>query len=105
MPGALLTVGSDIKCLHGARAQAAVPDPHVVCSGQPIVTMAAPHIVAGCPFNILVPSPCITANWLVGALRVFASGIPVLLMDSQAICTPNGTPVVITATQPRVTGM
>ncbi len=105
MPRALLTVASDIKCIHGARAQATVPNPHVMCSGQPIVTMVAPHIVAGCPFNILVPSPCITATWLVGAVRVFASGIPVLLKDSQAICVPNGTPVVITATQPRVTGM
>jgi hypothetical protein len=31
--------------------------------------------------------------------------MPVLLFDSQAVCTPNGTPLVIMATQTRVTGM
>jgi hypothetical protein len=40
-----------------------------------------------------------------GAVRVKAMGMPVLLMDSQAICAPNGTPVVVTFTQPRVIGM
>jgi hypothetical protein len=28
-----------------------------------------------------------------------------LLLDSQAICAPNGTPLMITVTQTRVTGM
>jgi hypothetical protein len=33
-----------------------------------------------------------------GALRVFAGGVPVLLQDSQATCIPNGTPVNIIVT-------
>jgi hypothetical protein len=32
-------------------------------------------------------------------------GMPVLLLDSQAVCTPNGTPLLITLTQTRVTGI
>jgi hypothetical protein len=31
--------------------------------------------------------------------------MPVLLLDSQAVCIPNGTPTLITATQTRVMGM
>jgi hypothetical protein len=48
--------------------------------------------------------PCVTAQWIVGALRVFAGGVPVLLQDSQATCIPNGTPVNIIVTQMRVKG-
>jgi hypothetical protein len=40
-----------------------------------------------------------------GATRVFAEGLPVLLMDSQALCVPTATPLIIAVTQPRVTGM
>lgn len=92
-------------CAHGAPAQATAPNPRVMLSGQPAVTLAAPHAIAGCPFNISgAPSPCITAQWVMGAVRVMAGGQPVLLMDSQAICAPNGTPVIIVFTQPRVIG-
>jgi hypothetical protein len=40
-----------------------------------------------------------------GALRVTSNGQPLLLLDSQAICVPTGTPLVIAVTQTRVTGM
>jgi hypothetical protein len=33
------------------------------------------------------------------------NGLPVLLMDSQAICAPTGTPLIITVTQTRVSGI
>jgi hypothetical protein len=106
MPGPLLTVASIITCAHGAPVQATAPMPRVLLSGQPVVTMAAPHAVTGCPFNIAGgPSPCVLANWVVGAVRVLAGGMPVLVQSSQAICVPNGTPVIITGTQPRVLGM
>jgi hypothetical protein len=36
--------------------------------------------------------PCVTGQWLVAATRVFSNGQPLVLLDSQAICTPNGTP-------------
>jgi hypothetical protein len=31
--------------------------------------------------------------------------MPVILFDSQAMCAPNGTPLMITSTQPKVMGM
>lgn len=105
MPGFLLHVGATVLCAHGGQAQATTPMPRVTVSGQPIVTQPAPFVVAGCAFNISgAPSPCVTANWITGAVRVTSNGLPVLLLDSQAICVPNGTPLMIAATQTRVTG-
>ena len=85
--------------------QATAPNPRVMVGGQPVVTQSAPHMVAGCPFVAgSTPMPCVTAQWVTGALRVLAGGVPVLLQDSQATCIPNGTGVTIVATQVRVTG-
>jgi hypothetical protein len=88
------------------QAQPTVPNPRVLVSGQPTVTITAPYVIAGCPFNVSgSPVPCVTAQWVTGSTRVTSMGQPLVLMDSQAICVPNGTPVLITAAQVRVTGM
>jgi len=106
MPGPLLHVGATVMCVHGGQAQPTAPNPRVLVNGQPIVTQPAPYVVAGCVFNISgAPSPCVTAQWITAAVRVLSNGMPVLLMDSQAICAPNGTPLLITVVQPRVVGM
>lgn len=106
MPGFLLHLGATVLCAHAGQAQPTVTNPRVLVSGQPIVMQPAPFVVAGCPFNVSgAPSPCITASWVTGATRVLSNGMPVLLLDSQAICAPNGTPLMIVATQTRVTGM
>ena len=105
MPGFLLHVGATVMCAHGGQAQPTVPNPRVTVSGQPIVLQPAPFTVAGCPFNVSgAPSPCVTASWVTGATCITSNGQPVLLLDSQAICAPNGTPLMIAATQTRVTG-
>ncbi len=106
MPGPLLHVGATVMCAHGGQAQPTAPNPRVLVSGQPIVTQPAPYAIAGCPFNVSgAPVPCVTAQWVSAATRVMSNGAPVLLLDSQAICVPNGTPLIITVTQTRVTGM
>lgn len=106
MPGYLLHVGATILCAHGGQATATSPSPRVRVGGQPIVTQPSPHTVAGCPFTTPAgnPLPCVTAQWVTAATRVRSNGMPVLLQDSQAICTPNGTPVNILVTQVRVRG-
>jgi hypothetical protein len=105
MPGFLLHVGATVMCMHAGQAQPTVPNPRVTVSGQPIVTQTAPYVVAGCPF---VPpggnGPCVTAQWILGAVRVLATGVPVLLQDSQAICAPTGTGLNVLVTQVRVKG-
>lgn len=106
MPGFLLHVGATVMCAHGGQAQPTAPNPRVMVSGQPVVTMAAPYVVAGCGF---VPpagnGPCVTAQWISAATRVLAGGVPVLLMDSQSTCVPTATPLIIAVTQVRVKGM
>jgi hypothetical protein len=103
MPGFLLHVGATVLCAHGGQAQPTAPNPRVVVNGTPTVTMVAPHVVAGCPMVTgVTPTPCVTAQWTVGATRVLSGGQPLLLHDSQAVCVPNGTPVQVVTTQTRV---
>ena len=107
MPGFLLHVGATVQCLHAGAATPTNINPRVSVSGQPIVTLPTTYTVAGCPFVAPngSPLPCLTAQWVTAATRIQSGGIPVLLQDSQAVCAPNGTPVFITVTQTRVTGM
>jgi hypothetical protein len=107
MPGTLLHVGATVLCAHGGQAQPTVPNPRVLVSGMPTVTFAAPYVVAGCamPPPPSGNGPCVTAQWLTAATRITSNGQPLLLLDSQAICAPTGTPLLIVATQMRATGM
>jgi hypothetical protein len=106
MPGFIVHAGATVLCMHGGQAQPTAPNPRVLVGGLPVVIQAAPHVVAGCPF---VPpggnGPCVAAQWVTGATRVFAGGVPVLLQDSHAVCAPTGTGVLIVATQTRVMGI
>ncbi len=107
MPGFLLHVGAMVQCVHGGMALPVVPDPRVRVSGQPIVTQPAPYTIAGCAFPPPPAGngPCVTAQWITAALRVKSNGLPVLLQDSQAICIPTGTGLIISQCQVRVKGM
>ena len=106
MPGYLLHLGATVLCAHGGQAQPTVTKPRVTVSGQPITMQPAPYVIAGCPFNVSgSPVPCVTGQWTTAATRITSNGMPVLLLDSQATCIPNGTPLVISSTQVRVTGM
>lgn len=90
-------------CSHAGQAQPTAPDPRVLVSGQPIVTMSTPYVVAGCPF--VTPGgngPCVTAQWIVGATRVFANGAPVIVQSGTSVCAPTGTPLMVVMTQTRV---
>ena len=107
MPGFLLHMGATVMCAHGGQAMPTSPNPRVMVSSQPVATLGAPYSVAGCPFVVPPgsPLPCVTATFTVAALRVKAGGMPVLLQDSQAVTVPNGVPLMVTVTQPRVKGM
>jgi len=105
MPGFLLHVGATVLCAHGGQAQPTAPNSRVLVSGQPIVVQPMPYTIAGCPFNVSgAPVPCVTAQWVTAATRITSNGMPLLLLDSQAICVPNGTPLLIIVTQTRVIG-
>lgn len=103
MPGYILHQGATVLCAHGGQAQATVPNPRVKVAGQMTVQQPNPWTIAGCPFVAgVTPMPCVTAQWIVGSMRVKSGQMPLLLQDSKAICAPNGTPVNIVLTQVRV---
>jgi hypothetical protein len=107
MPGFLLHLGATVLCSHGGQAQPTVVNPRVLVNGQPTVTLASTYVVAGCPLPppSAANGPCVTAQFVTAATRLTSNGQPLLLLDSQAICAPTGTPLMIVATQTRVTGM
>lgn len=104
MPGYILHQGATVMCAHAGQAQPTVTDMRVKVGGQPVVTQSGPYTISGCalPPPTAGNGPCVTASWVSAAVRVKASGQPVLLQDSQAICTPTGTPLNIVVTQFRV---
>jgi hypothetical protein len=107
MPGFLLHVGAQVLCAHAGQATPTAPNPRVTVSGQPTTTMVAPYAVAGCtlPPPTAGNGPCVTAQWVTAATRITSNGQPLLLLDSQAVCAPTGTPLMVVATQTRVTGI
>jgi hypothetical protein len=88
--------------MHGGQAQPTAPFPRVLVSGQPVVTLATPYVVAGCALSPTGAPPCVTAQWVVGATRVLAGGMPVINQTGVAVCVPSGQPLLVVTTQPRV---
>ena len=107
MPGFLLHAGAQVLCSHGGQATPIAPNPKVTVSGQATVLITASYTVAGCtlPPPTAANGPCVTAQWLSGTTRVSSYGQPLLVQSSQAICAPTGTPLLIIATQTRVSAL
>jgi hypothetical protein len=105
MPGYLLHLGATITCAHApGQAQPISSVARVKVSGQPVVVQTTQYTVAGCALTGSPNPPCATAQWTTGATRVLALGAPVLLQDSQSLCTPTGTPLTVMVVQARVKG-
>ncbi|HEX7362551.1 MAG TPA: hypothetical protein VF283_18820 [Bryobacteraceae bacterium] len=102
MPEPILHMGATVLCSHGGQAVPTAPSPVVLVSGMPAATIAAPYAVAGCAF---VPpagnGPCVTGQWVTGAVRVQSQGQPLAIMSGASICTPTGTPLVPVSAQTR----
>ena len=102
MPAPVLHVGASVLCMHGGQAQPTAPFPRVMVSGQPVVTQAAPWVVAACGLTGTPNPPCATAQWVSAATRVLAGGTPVLTWSGQAVCVPTGTGLLPVSSQMRV---
>jgi hypothetical protein len=102
MPGPIVHVGATVLCMHVGTALPVAPFPRVLVSGQPIVTQACAYTIAGCSLASVPSPPCVTAQWVLAALRVQAAGVPVVIVGSQAVCAPTGTGLNVVVAQPRV---
>jgi len=104
MPGPLLHLGAQVKCLHGGTATPASVNPRVQVSGQPTALMTVPYLIAGCalPPPPGANGPCVSGQWLTGTVRVTANGQPLAIIGGTSVCAPSGTPLLPISAQTRV---
>ncbi|WP_068403266.1 hypothetical protein [Kribbia dieselivorans] len=102
MPGPIVHLGATILCGHAGQATPTTPFARVLVGGQPVVTVATPYVIAGCALTGTGSPPCATGQWLVGATRVLAGGVPVAIQSGTSTCVPTGTPMMPVVVQPRV---
>ena len=102
MPAPILHLGATVLCTHAGQATPLAPFPRVTLSGQPLVTIASPYAVAGCALTGTPTPPCVTGQWLMGATRVLAGGVPVATLAGSSVCIPTGTPMLALMAQTRV---
>lgn len=107
MPGFLLSVDAIVNCLHLGVATPMTVLPSVLLTGAPAIGVLSPWGIVGCtlPPPTVANGPCVTAMFSNPAMCVTSFGVPLLLNDSQAICAPSGTPLIISETQLQVAGM
>jgi hypothetical protein len=101
MPGPIVHFGATVMCSHAGTALATTPFPRVTVSGQPVVTLTTQYAIAGCGLTGTGTPPCVTAQWVVGAMRVLAGGAPVAIQTGTSITTPTGSPMLPLMVQPR----
>jgi hypothetical protein len=102
VPAPILHLGATVLCSHAGQATVVSPFPRVLLSGQPSVTLTSQYVVAGCALSGTPTPPCVSGQWVVGAVRVMAGGAPVATMTGQAVCVPTGTPMLPVVAQTRV---
>jgi uncharacterized Zn-binding protein involved in type VI secretion len=102
MPAPILHLGATVLCSHAGQATPLTPFPRVVLAGQPAVTLSSPYAIAGCALTGTPTPPCVTGQWITGATRVLAGGVPVATMAGSSTCVPTGTPMLPVAAQTRV---
>jgi hypothetical protein len=106
---ALLTTSSVLMCPHGGSVTATSSNTHAK-AGDFLVRMSDTFTIAGCPFTLPsgTPHPCMTVQWVKGAVRCKAAGDFMLSQDSTGLClaadqAPQGS-VLIQSTQTRASG-
>jgi hypothetical protein len=101
VPAPALHLGAVVLCSHAGPATPVGPFARVLLSGQPSVTIASPYTVTGCALTGSAP-PCATGQWISGAARVLAGGVPLATIAGVSTCIPTGSPLVPVSVQPRV---
>lgn len=106
--GNFLTASSTLMCPHGGTLMPVPLTSRVQIGGQPVVLSSDSFPIGGCPFVIgVVPSPCLTVQWVVPAQRSTVVKQQPLTTDSVGLCIGAGVqgPVQIVSTQTGVIGL
>jgi len=98
----ILHLNATVLCSHAGTATATAPDPRVTVSNQPVATLSTTYAIAGCALTGTPVPPCVTGQFVVGATRVMAGGVPVATLSGSSVCTPTGTPLLPVSAQTRV---
>ena len=101
MPAPILHLGATVLCTHAGQATPVAPFPRVTVSAQPIVTLSSPYVVAACALTGTPTPPCVTGQFVMGAARVLAGGVPGATLASPSVCVPTGTPMMPVVAQTR----
>jgi len=113
MAASLLNVSSSLQCPHGGTVQISSANSKVKADGAFAALATDTFTISGCPFQIPgtppIPSPCMTVQWVVTAMRTKTNGTPNLNQSSVGLCLsaaqiPQG-PVTIVNTQSKAAGM
>ena len=69
MPGFIVHLGATVLCSHGGTATPTTPNPRVTVSGQPVITVTCPDVIAGCalPPPPAGNGPCVSGQFLAAA--------------------------------------
>ncbi len=102
MPAPVLHLGATVMCAHAGQATPTNPVPRVLVSGQPVVTLVTQYVVVACSLTGSGAPPCLTGQWVAGAVRVLAAGAPLATMAGTSVTTPTGTPMLPVVSQLRV---
>jgi hypothetical protein len=102
VPAPVLHLGAIVLCTHAGQATPTTPFPRVTVTAQPVVTIASPYAIVACALTGTGAPPCATGQFVLGALRVLAGGVPVATMAGQSVCVPTGTPMLPVMAQTRV---
>lgn len=88
MPGYLLTIASNVMCMHGGKAILTTANVVAKIDDVPALLESDVHAVAGCPFTLPgpKPSPCVRIEWSAGAVMAKSNGTPLLVQSSVGKC-------------------
>ncbi len=103
MSSSILDESALVTCAHGAPAMVTVSTDRVRLLGRPVATLPSPYLISGCPHVVSgMAAPCTEGRFLVGASRIQASGVPVLLEHGPSASQPAGAPLIVASCQQRV---
>lgn len=105
----ILTTSSTVMCPHGGQALLLTSNTEMVIDGAPALLQSDLHVIAGCAFAPVAPSPCLTIQWVTAAAQTSVHGVPVLLQSSVGLClnalgAPQG-PAIVAQVQQKAKGL